>query len=1288
MFKRILTGLYHFSWYAAAFIILTAAVLATVLRLSLPEIGNYKNEIQSWVSEYMAYPVVINEISADWKGWTPQLYLNNIDLYTPDNKTLITKFKSATLGVDLFRSLNQREVVPSRLVIVGLNLELTRNTDGSISIENNSNNNLNDDSNNSALSDWLLKQKHIRIEDASLVWHDKKASNEKLTFSKVELDLKTQKERIQSSIFIDLPEEHGKSLTVKMDAIGNILTPDWKGSVYIEAREIKPTQLLKNLPIKSINGMANVNLWSDWDKGKLIDFSGEISHHNFQLSNEKFSLPINKVNLNFHAQRKKQKDWLLQVNIDELQTANGTWPISNYQIDITKNDTENSYQYRGQLSFLKLEDIAPFLATTDLVPKSALNKINLASIKGELAGTQFNYDPRLDLNEALSFKTNFSSVSLTGHDKRNTLTGLGGSININNNHRNVIIKSRNALINLGSTFTAPFQLSALNTEFDIIQGESTELVIKEFQAEDKFISINSSGIIIFKENNSPFIDVVAHIGETDIENFPKYLPKDSAADLIDWLNESLLGGQLLSADFIYRGHVADYPFKNSEGVSKSILSIENVTLDYDKEWPPVDNITADIVIHNNRLHVDSNSASIFDATIDHFKAYIDPLDAEVQHLMLSGSVTGHTTDAGNFIIQSPLNEKASLRDLTENISGGFNLLLDFDIPLNDEDTEVEGIVSFTETTIESDLPGLGLEKVNGKASFSSDAVWATDIDALYHGVPVKLNIPKFDQTESDAESYIISGMANKDFFISELISFFPSVASISKSIDESYKGESKWSLTLKEFYSEKKEEIIEVEFKSGLEGIAINLPAPLIKQANTNKTLSVKTTLTNESIDNININYDNNIYADFKIDNSQDLVIENVLIGLGHQHPPGSTSTDISIKGELEELNISEWLDFLNPEKKSPSKNNNLENQKTINSDIHIKRFKMFDNEFNNINVSFGNPVDDWQLGFDSEDIKGQAKFIATDNNRLQANFEKLTLYSSDNEDDKNLSHKISINNIPPLEVNVENFIYDGNELGKLNIFTNNVNNGINFKNLSIEKPGFNIKATGEWLRIDDIDRSNFQAMLEADSIETMLSTLNFNSANIKNGATKIEMKASWVDTPMNFAMDKIEGVLDMNIEKGQFLDIDPSAGRLFGLLSLQTLPRRLTLDFSDLFGEGFAFDNIEGNFSIQQGHAYTNNLEMTGPSADIYVSGRTGLSTEDYDQIATVTPKISSGLPVASALFGPVGVGVGAVIYLAGEIFESIPKKIDDILKLQYTITGSWDNPNIEKIEKEKDSG
>ena len=164
-----------------------------------------------------------------------------------------------------------------------------------------------------------------------------------------------------------------------------------------------------------------------------------------------------------------------------------------------------------------------------------------------------------------------------------------------------------------------------------------------------------------------------------------------------------------------------------------------------------------------------------------------------------------------------------------------------------------------------------------------------------------------------------------------------------------------------------------------------------------------------------------------------------------------------------------------------------------------------------------------------------------------------------------------------------------------------------------------------------------------------------------------------------------------MDIGKGRFIDINPSTGRLFGLLSLQTLPRRLSLDFSDLFGKGLAFDNIEGRFDLENGDAYTNNLAMTGPSVNINISGRTGLVQQDYDQIATVTPKVTDSLPVASALFGPIGIGVGAVIFLASEIFQSLPGKIDTLLRKQYTITGAWNDPQVTKIklkEEEKDKG
>ena len=1279
MIKRIFTLLYHFCWYAFAFVVLNAAVLVTVIRIALPEIGGYKNEIQSWVSEYMDYPVVIEEITAEWRGWTPHLYLKNIDLYSPDNKTLISQFDSAHLGIDPFASINKRELVPSQLAVSGIELEFTRNTDGSISINDTDSLDTPTKSDNTAMSGWLLKQKHIKLENANLTWHDKKKDKQKLTFTNAELELKTHEQRLQIGANITLPEQTGQ-LNLKMDVFGNILTPDWKGSVYVEATEVNPEKLLEDFDIKSTGGLANAKVWTNWNKSKLIDVSSEVHYSEFSLIANEHKLAISDLKLIFFGERKEGKDWLINVDIENLKTENGIWPQSNFQVNISNGQA--SKQFSGQLSYLNLEEVIPFLIATNVIPDEANKKLDWLSLKGELSNTGFYFNPEKNDGNILSLKTDFKKLDIVSFDKNHAAYNLAGSINATNNNVSLNINSNASELRLGSLYDNVLPLSNLNAELELNYSDTYEIAIKRLIFADNHISAKSSGRIIFSEGDSTFIDLVTRIDETDIEYIPNYLPKNSSKKLKKWFTRAMVGGKLLYGDLLFHGHVSDFPFDNAEGNFKAILNVENATIDYEEHWPPIDQVTAEVIFDNDDLYITSHSATIFDATVSDLDVNLMNLSVKDPSVIVNGEIAGHTSDAANFIKQSPLNEKQSLRELTENIYGGINLKLGLDIPLGPGETAIEGLITFTDTAIESSLPGLGLEKVNGDVNFTRDASWADDIDALYHGRPVKLTIPKFDQHESDSESYVISGSADKDFFTTELTSFFPALLDSSDQFSKKLSGNSDWSLTLRKSNSES--ESREVEFNTDLNGIAVALPYPLAKEASDNVPLSIKTSLNNLQIKNISISYNNNIFADFNVDNTEDLTVKNIFIGLGKPHPAKTTDDKLSIEGELDSFNVGDWLSLISPEKKSS--NNSSSHTDKVSGKLFVKQLSMFGNDFNNVNINFNNPLNNWQMVFDGDEIKGKTNIVTSENNRVHAKFEKLTLKTSDTDGEES-KNQIDIDKIPELDVNVDEFVFNKNQLGQLSLLTSNVKNGININNLNITKPGLSINATGEWTCIDDVDRSDFRATLKADSIEDMLSTFSFDTANIKEGQTHIEMNAYWMDTPMDFAMEKIDGELDIKIDKGQFLDINPSAGRLFGLLSIQTLPRRLLLDFSDVFDEGFAFDNIKGNFSVQQGHAYTNNLEMTGPAADIIVSGRTGLSTEDYDQIATVTPKITSGLPVASALFGPVGIGVGAVVYLAGELFKDMPK-IDRILKQQYTITGSWDHPNIEKIKKEKDSG
>ena len=198
---------------------------------------------------------------------------------------------------------------------------------------------------------------------------------------------------------------------------------------------------------------------------------------------------------------------------------------------------------------------------------------------------------------------------------------------------------------------------------------------------------------------------------------------------------------------------------------------------------------------------------------------------------------------------------------------------------------------------------------------------------------------------------------------------------------------------------------------------------------------------------------------------------------------------------------------------------------------------------------------------------------------------------------------------------------------------------------------------------------------LESASLGRLLKALDY-AEGVKNGRTVAEAQLTWPGPPGNPDMQGMTGRIALTINGGRLVDIDPGAGRIFGLLSFQALPRRLIFDFRDFFLKGFSFDEIKGDFRINSGDAYSDNLRVEGPAASIEIIGRTGLAQRDYDQLVTVIPNVTGGLPLAGWAAG--GPAVGAVMLFFQKMFG---KKIDERSGFRYRVTGSWDDPQLEKL-------
>jgi uncharacterized protein YhdP len=261
---------------------------------------------------------------------------------------------------------------------------------------------------------------------------------------------------------------------------------------------------------------------------------------------------------------------------------------------------------------------------------------------------------------------------------------------------------------------------------------------------------------------------------------------------------------------------------------------------------------------------------------------------------------------------------------------------------------------------------------------------------------------------------------------------------------------------------------------------------------------------------------------------------------------------------------------------------------------------------------------------------------------------------------------------LPGLDLRSEKTTINGRDYGLLELLAKHTTDGLEFKKITLTSERLDLSAHGEWIMFNDRPQTAIDMNMRGKSLGKLLKHLGF-APSLDDAPVKMDASLRWSGNPHQFSSTDLNGTLDMRLGEGRFLDVSPGMGRVFGLLNVGALQRRLTLDFSDLFKKGFSFDQIDGSFRLDEGDAYTNDLRIEGPSADIEILGRTGLVDKDFDQVVTITPKITGSIPVLGALAG--GPVVGAALYLAQKV---VGKKVDEANNRVYTITGPWDSPNI----------
>ena len=326
-----------------------------------------------------------------------------------------------------------------------------------------------------------------------------------------------------------------------------------------------------------------------------------------------------------------------------------------------------------------------------------------------------------------------------------------------------------------------------------------------------------------------------------------------------------------------------------------------------------------------------------------------------------------------------------------------------------------------------------------------------------------------------------------------------------------------------------------------------------------------------------------------------------------------------------------------------------------------------------------------WQVKVDSPDVTGQLRQqYHTADSRIYGDFERVSLQRINEMSpflatDGPIAASTSFPDWPAVDITIRHLRLDQRLLGELYVMTTLDGPSWLLDKATLSHPDYHAEMIGEWSVKGNTPITTLQLHSSSEKLETLLINLLNEDTGLEAKRAIADIYLSWPDSPWRFNLQSTVGNVFFELEEGSIEQINPgTAGRLLGLLSITALPRRLSLDFHELFEDSMPFNTVMGNVAIKKGLAKTQKMVLDSETAVVEVTGEVDLLNERYDQQVTVTPNVASTLPAAGAVAGgPVGLGVGTAIFLMDKVSTALfNQNIINRISYDYALTGTWSEP------------
>ncbi|TJY56763.1 TIGR02099 family protein [Sinimarinibacterium sp. CAU 1509] len=1245
--------------------VLTGAVLSGLFQLAVLAIPSYREELANWVSDATGRPVQIGGISLAWSGLSPRFDLTGITLYSDDGDEQL-RVERLSIGISVMRLLTGN-VVPTRLVLAGLRVSAEVDEQRRIRIAG-----FEPGDGDLPLSarreQWLRdleRFKQVRLEDCELRVLHPAFADSPLTFAIEHAELAARAGGFELDAALLLPPDRGGKVQLEAEIDGSVAQlRSWQGRFDLEVDGLVPQGWLRPWLLAGTQiGVADL-------QGEI---SGDITEGRITRARMAFDsgpMVLARAGVLSSAQQTR-------AVVDYLRDPRG------WRVDVTDLSFDDALLLHGSLRRSDLDGVAAYdldadrLNLTQLSPwlgiwrdapawtQTAGRSSGL--IEGLVARVRVppSADPMQPTTPRYSVRAQLNDAGLRA-DRNFGVAGIAGELTADENGGQVQLSRAPMLLKLPQIMESDLSFDAFSavlrwtrtSDSWRISADSFDWQLAGTQGQGQ-LSLDLPA----DANASPVLTLQAEFSGEDATAAKGLMPRHWPDSLKRWLSDAIVAGRVPHGALKIEGPLHDFPFVNHPtGAWNLDLDVTDGALEFLPDWPRIEGLAAQLHFTGSSLGIFVDHGSSMGNAVKRAEVRFD--DFAEQRFSVSASLDGELSQFYAYLRASPLRKVLrGLLDHTE-ASGAAAVALQLDIPLQEHQMPVvHGTVDLNDAQLKYTTLDPAITGLNGQLAFDNEGVRATALKARYADVPLRLRIDPQDGTR---------GVVRGSF------AFTPKAdgSGASKYIPEILRprlhGASGWNLELP-----LKDTDSELLLSSDLSGTVVDLPQPLGKPGDVTEALTVRVHEGRFAPVAVDLAYGDRFGVALEIgptrtDGRDGDALAGLSARVGTKLAPPVQAGRFLLDGRVAQLDVESWIAVITAGDHGGVGLDSAE--------IETDQLIWGAQSTLATRLRYQPLSDGWRTDFSGEGVGGSVVWTHAGGDRVVARLDhlglKLAMPAASASPAAATPTVTDPASLPVLDIQCQALRVGTADLGRLNLRSERVPGGQRLIQARLAEGIVDLSAGGQWRRTEGQSTANLKFDLNTTDIDALLQAFDY-APSLQAERTQFLGDLNWHNTGTGLDWRMASGRIDVDANKGQLRAVQPGASRVLGLINFYALPRRLTLNFDDVVGDGLAFDTIKGHFELANGVAHTDDLHMEAPSLRMDVRGAVGIAARDYDQRVTVYPDVSAGVTLGAVLLG--GPVVGGLVLLAQELLD---KPLDQVTQLSYRITGSWDNPKVEKLD------